>query len=34
MEEGTSNKVDAEVVDRVSLSAESPTSSVWSSNEG
>jgi hypothetical protein len=34
MEEDTSDKVDAEVADRVSLSAESPTSLAWSSDEG
>jgi hypothetical protein len=34
MEEGTGDKVDAEVADRVSLLAGSPSSFVWSSNEG
>jgi hypothetical protein len=34
MEEGTGDKVDAEVADRVSLLARSPASAAWSSDEG
>jgi hypothetical protein len=34
MEEGTGDKVDAEVADKVSLSARSPASPTWSSDEG
>jgi hypothetical protein len=34
MEEGTGDKVDAEVADKVSLSVRSPASPTWSLDEG
>jgi hypothetical protein len=34
MKEGTGDKVDAEVADRLSLLAGSPSSPMWESDEG